>query len=281
MTTMESCTLKLTSVQLPSIRNQGNYTYIKVLIGTGCTPIWRNSATRLFSRVITAVSSICWGYHIFHLFAWWPSVASAGVLKPHKAAGPDSIRPKVLKELAPSIAPILQIIFAKSLKTHQVPEDWKQALISPIYKKGNRDCPSNYLPISLTCICSQLMEHIVTSSMITHLERHNILYHLQHGFRHGRSCETQILELTTTLQANLNDRSQTDLIIMDFSKVFDKVSHPKLLAKLDHYGIRNDALKWISCFLNNRQQSVVVDGAQSHYLPVLSRVPQGSVLVPP
>ena len=67
---------------------------------------------------------------------------------------------------------------------------------------------------------------------------------------------------------------------MDFSKAFDKVSHPKLLAKLDHYGIRNDALKWISCFLNNRQQSVVVDGAQSHYLPVLSGIPQGSVIGP-
>ena len=92
-------------------------------------------------------------------------------LKPHKAAGPDCIRPKVLKELAPSIAPILQIIFAKSLKTHQVPEDWKHALISPIYKKRDRDCPSNYWPISLTCICSKLTEHIVTRSMIAHLER--------------------------------------------------------------------------------------------------------------
>ena len=67
---------------------------------------------------------------------------------------------------------------------------------------------------------------------------------------------------------------------MDFSKAFDKVSHPKLLAKLDHYGIRNDVLKWMSCFLNNRQQSVVVDGAQSHYLPVLLGIPQGSVIGP-
>ena len=136
-------------------------------------------------------------------------------LKPHKAAGPDSIRPKVLKEHAPTIAPIVEIIFTKSLQCHQVPEDWKLAFVTSVFKKGDRDCPANYRPISLTCICSKIMEHIVTSNMMHHLEHHNILHNLQHGFRQGRSCETQLLELTTTLQANLNDRSQTDLIIMD------------------------------------------------------------------
>ena len=89
---------------------------------------------------------------------------------------------------------------------------------------------------------------MMTNNLIKHLEQHNILYYLQHVFCHGRSCETQVLELTTTLQANLNDRMQTDLIIMDFSKAFDKVCHTKLLAKLEYYGIRNNTLKWIPFF---------------------------------
>ena len=93
--------------------------------------------------------------------------------------------------------------------------------------------------------------------MTTHFELHNVLYQLQHGVRHGRSCETQLLELTTTLQANLNTTAQTDLVIMDFSKAFDGVCHNKLLAKLDFYGVRSDILHWISCFLDSRQQCVM------------------------
>ena len=143
-------------------------------------------------------------------------------LKPNKAAGPDAIRPRVLKELAPSIAPVLQLIFTRSFTTYTVPDDWKMAMITPILKKGDRDSAANYRPISLTCICSKLMEHIVTSSIMTHLDHHNILYHLQHGFRQGRSCETQLLELTTKLFSNLASEKQTDLSVMDFSKAFDR-----------------------------------------------------------
>ena len=202
------------------------------------------------------------------------------ILKPHKAAGPDAIRPKVLKELASTIAPILEIIFTKSLQCHQFLEDWKLTFVIPVFKKEDRACPANYRPISLTCLCSKIMEHIVTCNMMHHLEHHNILHNLQHGFRQGRSCETQLLELTTTLQANLNDRSQTDLIIMDFSKAFDEVCHKKLLAKLEYYGIRFDTIHWIPGFLNNREQCVVIDSNQSLYLPVLSGVPQRSVIGP-
>jgi hypothetical protein len=106
--------------------------------------------------------------------------------------------------------------------------------------------------------------------MTTYFELHNVLYQLQHGVRHGRFCETQLLELTTTRQANLNATAQTDLVIMDFSKAFDKVCHNKLLAKLDFYGVRSDILHWISCFL----------GEQSPYPTVLSGVPQGSIIGP-
>ena len=201
-------------------------------------------------------------------------------INPSKAGGPDGLRPRVLKELAIPISPILQKIFSESLCQCAVPDDWKLAMITPVYKKGDRDCPGNYRPISLTCICSKLLVHIVTSELTTYFTEHNILYHLQHGFRHGRSCESQLLELTSTLQANVNARAQTDLIIMDFSKAFDKVCHKKLISKLDFYGVRGNTLQWISCFLEGRQQCVVLEGTQSSYLDGFSGVPQGSVIGP-
>ena len=103
-------------------------------------------------------------------------------LNPNKAMGPDQLHPRVLKNLAPSVAPILQVIFEKSLREGEVPQDWKKANVAPIYKKGERYCAANYRPVSLTCISSKLMEHIVTKHLITFLETNNILYDLQYGF---------------------------------------------------------------------------------------------------
>jgi hypothetical protein len=110
--------------------------------------------------------------------------------------------------------------------------------------------------------------------MLKHLDQHNILVDCQHGFRLKRSCETQLLTLSHELLNNLHTGKQTDLIILDFSKAFDK----KLLRKLDNYGIRGNIWNWISAFLNNRQQRVVLDGEISSQMPVVSGVPQRSVL---
>ena len=88
-------------------------------------------------------------------------------------------------------------------------------------KKGARKDPANYRPISLACIASKLFEHIVTSNLMGHLGNHGILYEKQHGFRKGRSCESQLLELTHDLLNGLHDGKQTDLIVMDFAKAFD------------------------------------------------------------
>ncbi len=115
-------------------------------------------------------------------------------LKVHKAAGPDEIGHCVLKELAPTIAPILTAIYMRSYETGEIPDDWKNTNIVPIYKKGRKGDPTNYRPISLTCISCKLMEHIVTSSIMHHAHENDILYDLQHCFRDHRSCETQLIE---------------------------------------------------------------------------------------
>ena len=114
----------------------------------------------------------------------------------------------------------------------------------------------NYRPVSLTCICSKLLEHILSSQIMAHLEGHNILYQHQHGFRAGRSCETQLLEFTRDLHAKANCGIQTDSVVLYFSKAFDKVAHNKLAYKLYWYGTRGPTRTWIGHFLANRSQQV-------------------------
>ena len=120
----------------------------------------------------------------------------------------------------------------------------------------------------------------MASSISRHFTEQNILFDLQHGFREKRSCETQLIMLVDELAKNMQAKKQTDLILLDFSKAFDKVAHEKLLLKLHFYGIRGNTLNWIKDFLDNRSQSVLLNGSNSDSIPVSSGVPQGSVLGP-
>ena len=201
-------------------------------------------------------------------------------LKPNKAPGPDEISPRVLKTLAPSIAPSLTLIFRHSLFHGYVPQDWRQALVTPIFKKGNRSAPENYRPVSLTCICCKVMEHIITSNVMKHAREHNILSDMQHGFRDKRSCETQLIGFVDDLARSVDKGQQVDIVVMDFAKAFDKVEHTRLGYKLRNYGIGGKTNKWIESFLSGRTQRVVLDGESSREVDVLSGVPQGSVLGP-
>ena len=201
-------------------------------------------------------------------------------LKTSKAVGPDIIPNIVLKTCASELSVGLGSIFQYSLDTGTLPMDWRDANISPVFKKGDRHQAENYRPVSLTSISCKLLEHILCSHILKHFEQYNVLTQLNHGFRSGYSTETQLLVTLQDLFKSFDQNIQVDVAILDFSKAFDTVPHDKLLHKIDSYGIQGNTLKWLSSFLKDRTMKVVVEGEQSKSVTVESGVPQGTVLGP-
>ena len=134
-----------------------------------------------------------------------------------------------LKECSEELAPILTIIFNRTLQTGNVPEDWKSADISAVFKKGQRYDPANYCPVSWTCLCCKMLEHFIVSSVMKHVNHHQILSDCQHGFQARRSSEIQ-------LSWHLHWTEVTKQILWGSST--DLVQNKQLLRKLHHYGIR-------------------------------------------
>ncbi|MCP3852899.1 MAG: hypothetical protein GY694_22125, partial [Gammaproteobacteria bacterium] len=201
-------------------------------------------------------------------------------INPNKAVGPDQIPGKFLKLCCDEMAFIFQTLFQASIDQGIIPSDWKEANITPLFKKGDRSSAENYRPISLTSVSCKLLEHVVHTSIMSHFDNFDVLDNAQHGFRKKRSCISQLVITINDFANCLKNSQQIDAILLDFSKAFDKVDHEGLILKLEHLGIRNSLLLWIRSFLIGRRQRVVIDGTSSPPTNVLSGVPQGTVLGP-
>ena len=201
-------------------------------------------------------------------------------LNKYKSNGSDNIHPHVLRETAPSICLPLSLIFNESLRAGETPEDWRKANVTPILKKGDRNNPANYRPVSLTSQVCKVMESIVRDQIMEHLNENDLMSDKQHGFREGRSCLSNLLTTLEDWTNILDNKDCIDIAYLDFSKAFDLVSHRHLLLKLQKYGINGQVGNWIKAFLEDRKQKVVIRGFESDELDVLSGVPQGSVLGP-
>ena len=167
----------------------------------------------------------------------------------NKATGPDGISPRLLKETAYQIAPSLSTLFNRSLDSGSVPKEWKLSNIIPVFKNSHSRV-ENYRPISLLCVVSKVFERCILNKLRDHLLK--LVNSSQHGFISGRSCTTQLVEVLNYIGSLLDSGKQTDVILLDMSKAFDKVSHDALVNKLANYGIQGSLLNWFSHYLHGR-----------------------------
>ena len=199
-------------------------------------------------------------------------------LDPNKAAGPDRIESRLMKECAEELAPILHQIYRKSIDESEVPEQWKEAEVVPIHKGGSKAVMANFRPVALTSVVCKVLEKILCSAILAFLTTNNLISQQQHGFVRGRSCQTNILLCLEKWTELIDSGKSVDVTYFDYAKAFDKVSHRLLLIKLQAYGIDGKLLAWLAAWLANRRQRVVVGNAKSPWLSVISGTTQGTVL---
>ncbi len=198
----------------------------------------------------------------------------------NSSAGPDDLPGCLFRNLAAELTPPLVIIFQQSFFLGKLPEMWKLAAVKPIYKKGSKDLAANYRPISLTCVACKLMEGIVRDVMYNFLNNSGVISQSQHGFRHLYSSQTSLLLCYNEYVRSVEDKCDVDVILFDFSKAFDAVNHGLLLSKMKEYKFDNYIIAWVTAFLSERKQYVLVGCDRSATISVPSGVIQGSVLGP-
>ena len=207
-------------------------------------------------------------------------ISAIDEISQNSASGPDKFPAAILKQCKNELAAPLQHLWRMSLDHSKIPEEHLQQVITPIFKKGNRSLPENYRPVSLTSHIIKVFERVLRNKIVDHIESNNLIVDQQHGFRKNRNCLTQLLSHVEAIITALENNANADVIYLDFSKAFDKVDHKLLLHKLSKMGIKGKLLSWISKFLSNRTQVVLVKGKKSRPILVISGVPQGTVLGP-
>ena len=199
-------------------------------------------------------------------------------LKTPKSPGPDQISNVLLKRFAAQFALPLSLLFNRIIETGTIPVCFKEATVIPVYKKGSKQDPNNYRPVSLTSCILKVFEQILLDTMLDFVEENNIMSPYQHGFYRSRSTCTNLLNFWHDVTKLADIHSQISVIYTDMSKAFDRIPHKYLIAKLDNYGFRGKLLNVLRSYLEHRTQRVAVRTILSDPMDVTSGTPQGGVL---
>ena len=201
-------------------------------------------------------------------------------INPNKAVGPDNIFAKDLKLAQGSAIQGLLEVFKRSMDCCKFPQQWKESLVTPVFKKGNSLDPNKYRPISLLSTPGKLFEKVVCNSFNDHMISNGILTDRQWGLRRGYSTESLLLHLTESWGSALDRGHKVGVLFIDFRKAFDCVDHIILAEKLKAVGLAGDMWKWINDYLSNCMQGTSVNKSRSDRNPIRVGVPQGSLLGP-
>jgi hypothetical protein len=192
-----------------------------------------------------------------------------------------NIDSKLLRIAAYEISNSLCDIINNCIMNGDLPDDWKLAKVTPIYKnKGPKEDCGNYRPISVICHIAKIMEKSVQIQLKEYLMKHNFISHVQSAYLKNHSTQSSLHNIVSDILDGINTNSVNMLCFLDLAKCFDTIDHDILLCKLEKYGIRGKNLKFFKKYLSGRKQCVKVNGQLSSILDILFGVPQGSILGP-
>ena len=196
----------------------------------------------------------------------------------NKTSGPDLIESITLKSCCEALLPYMKILFNSSIQSSEIPQDFKDANVVPIFKKGDKQLSCNYRPVSLTSILGKILESLVKNCIADFLNENELVCKSQHRFINKRSTNTNLIEFYDDVLEQFSHGGKLDIIYLDLQKAF--VPHKSLLLKMKMMGIQGKLLKCVQSWLSNRRQRVVMNKIASEWDSVASGVPQGGNLSP-